>query len=120
MLAGSVIFVAGVAGHRTLHSFPTRRSSDLVAVHVTVVVPMAKVLPEAGVELTVTAPSTISSALAEKVTTGPGALGASGVMLCGPVIAGGVVSRTVTVKLPVALLPWASVAVAFTVVVPSA
>src|SRR5205809_6654310 len=91
-----------------------------VAVHVTVVLPSAKVLPEAGVELTVTSPSTISSALAVKVTTAPAALVASAVMSAGTVIAGGVMSRTVTVKLPVALLPCASVAVAFTVVVPSA
>ena len=91
-----------------------------VAVQVTVVAPKGNVLPEAGLQLTATLPSTMSTALAVKVTTAPAALVASTVILAGTMSIGGVVSRTVTVKLPWAVLPCASVAVQFTVVAPMA
>src|SRR3569833_3132075 len=90
-----------------------------IAVHWMTVVPRGKVLPDAGVAVTETAPSTASFAVAEKATSAPAALVASAVMSAGTVITGGVVSPTVTGKLPVAVFPAASFAVTMTIVVPS-
>jgi hypothetical protein len=58
-------------------------SLESMAEHVTVVVPKPKVLPEAGVQVTGTLPSTRSMAVAENVTTAPLAEVASTVMLPG-------------------------------------
>ena len=91
-----------------------------VAEQFTVVVPRANVLPEAGEQLTATGPSTRSLADAEYETAAPDGPVASAVIFAGSVRVGGVVSRTVTVKLPLAVLLWASVAEQFTVVVPRA
>jgi hypothetical protein len=90
-----------------------------VAEHATVVVPSGKVEPEAGVQVTGREPSTMSVAVAVKVTTLPEELVASSVMLDGSVRTGAVVSRTVIVKLAVPVLPDESVAEHATVVVPS-
>jgi hypothetical protein len=76
-----------------------------VAEHATVVVPSGKVEPEAGVQVTGREPSTMSVAVAVKVTTLPEELVASSVMLDGSVRTGAVVSRTVIVKLAVPVLP---------------
>ena len=66
-----------------------------------------------------TLPSTRSVAVAVNSTTAPVGPVASATMLAGGLITGGVVSRTVTVKVLVAVLLCASVAVSVTVVVPS-
>src|SRR5205085_2577788 len=90
-----------------------------VAMSVTVVVPSGNVLPEAWLATTVTAPSTMSVAVALKLTAAPLGLVASATMATGVAMTGGVVSTTVTLKEPVAGLPAASVAVTVTVLVPS-
>src|SRR2546428_486065 len=88
-----------------------------VAEQFTVVVPSAKVEPEAGLQLGVSGPSTMSAAEALNVTAAPAELVASVVMFAGTVTAGGVVSRTVTLKEALPVLRWASVALQTTVVV---
>src|SRR6266511_1031427 len=103
-----------------------------VAVHDTVVVPIANVPPEAGRQLTVAAPAR-SAAVTVKLTAAPAGLVASTTMSAGTVRSGGVVSTTVisdvqlggvvsttvTVKLAEAPLADESVASHVTVVVPS-
>src|SRR5688572_19943308 len=91
-----------------------------VALHVTSVEPRPNVLPEAGTHVVGRLPLTMSNADAENVAVAPAGLVASVVMSAGTVTAGGVVSRTTTLKLPSAVLPELSVAVQSTVVVPSA
>lgn len=91
------------------------RVSD--AEQLTVVVVIGKVLPDAGTQVTGRAPSTISLAVGEKVATAPLGEVASRVMFAGKFSAGPVVSCTVTVKLPFAVLPFASDAEQLTVVV---
>ena len=91
-----------------------------VAEQLTVVVPNAKVLPDAGEQITGTRTSTISVAVAENVTAAPDGPVASAVILDGKVRAGGAVSCTVTLKLPVAEFPFVSVAEQLTVVVVTA
>ncbi|MEK6322237.1 MAG: hypothetical protein AABN33_11190 [Acidobacteriota bacterium] len=68
-----------------------------VAVHVTVVVPKAKIEPEAGLQTTVT-PGQLSLAVAAKVATAPAGQVGSFTMLAGHVMAGGCASLTVTVN----------------------
>src|ERR1044071_8871108 len=81
-----------------------------VAVLVTVVVPTAKLLPLAGLLLTVT-PAQLSVALTVKVTLLEHAPGAAfTARFAGQVICGTSVSVTVTVKLQVEVVPCASVA----------
>ncbi len=63
-----------------------------LALRCTVVTPSGNVLPEAGLAVTATAPSTLSLAVAVKLTTAPDGLVASTVMLAGVAITGGVVS----------------------------
>jgi hypothetical protein len=86
-----------------------------VAAQPTVVVPMGKVLPEAGVQSGSIAPSTKSVADAVYVTTAPEALVASVLMSAGKVSTGGVVSRTVTTTASVAVPPCPSSTVSVTV-----
>lgn len=90
------------------------------AVQVTLVVPMAKVLPEAGEQVTPTLPLTASVAVGlAQVTTLPFTPAASTVLLDGIFeMTGAVVSATVTLKPPLAVLPLWSVAVQVTGVVP--
>ena len=92
-----------------------------VAVQVTVVVPGANAAPDAAAHVTVRTPSTASVDVGNVyVTTAPLAPVASTVMFAGTLlIAGGVVSRTVTEKLLVAVLLCASVAPHATCVVPN-
>src|SRR3954454_8793588 len=87
---------------------------------VTVVFPRGKIEPEGGSHVTITGPSTLSIAPAAKVTTAPSGPVASAVMSLGAVITGGVVSRTMILKEPVAMLPWASVGVQAILFSPSA
>ena len=91
---------------------------ESAAVHVTEVEPNGNVVPDAGVQTGVRGPSTMSMAVAENVTTAPLCSVFPMVMFAGTLTIGGVVSRTVTVKLAVAELPAASAAVHVTVVVP--
>ena len=93
---------------------------ESVAEQLTVVVPMGNVEPEAGKQVTATAPSTLSFAETAKVAGAPEALTALTVMLAGNVSVGAVVSTTITVKLAAPVFPCVSVAVQFTVVVPNA
>src|SRR5262245_51595811 len=74
---------SGLMGWRTpLHWYCTQTTNVLVvvlpaasvAVQVTVVLPGAKVEPEAGEQVTGTVPSTLSVAVAVKVTTAPAVL----------------------------------------------
>jgi hypothetical protein len=91
-----------------------------VAVQVTVVVPSAKVDPEAGAHTTLATPhASVASGVAKPTSAVhcPGA--ALTGMLLGHVIDGAVTSATVTVKVHVAALPPPSVAVQVTVVVPT-
>src|SRR5437764_13429218 len=91
-----------------------------VAVQVTVVVPLAKLEPEAGEQLVVT-PGQLSLAVGLKVTVCAQVPGAGLVKIfAGQVIVGFSVSFTVTVKVQVLVLLEASVAVQVTVVVPLA
>lgn len=92
-----------------------------VAVQVTdVVASSGKVLPEAGEQVNVTEASAISVAEAENVTAAPDGPVASAMMSAGKVRIGSVVSCTVTLKLPVAVLPRVSDAEQLTAVVPIA
>ncbi len=91
-----------------------------VAEQLTVVCPMGKMEPEAGVQVTGTEPATRSVAEAEKFTTVPAASVVSTVISAGKFKAGAVVSTTVTWKLAVPVLPCESVAEQLTVVVPKA
>jgi hypothetical protein len=86
--------------------------------HVTVLLPRWNVDPEAGVQLELATASSGSLALNEYATGAPSGPVASAVRSPGSVSCGGVI-RTVTLKELLELLPWASVAVQFTVVVPT-
>ena len=92
-----------------------------LAVHVTVVAPSGKVVPESGAQLTVGAGSHASDAVGvANVATAPAALVHSAVIAAGQVIDGAVVSLTVTVNEQVRVfgaVAW-SLAVHVTVVVP--
>jgi hypothetical protein len=90
-----------------------------VAVQVTAVDPTGKVDPDAGVQEMAGLASAASDAdRPEYDTVVPAALVASAVTGPGTERVGAVVSRTVTVKLPVSVFPPASVAVQPTVVAP--
>src|SRR5207245_1614588 len=90
------------------------------AVQVTVVTPTRNVEPDGGSQPTDGEESTKSDAPTSKVSMAPVTLVASTRMLGGRVTAGSVVSRTVTVKEPLAEFPEESVAVHETVVGPRA
>jgi hypothetical protein len=90
-----------------------------VAEQVTFVDPIANVLREAGLQVGVIEPSTISEAEAVNVTTAPLGPVALTVMLAGTATTGGVFCSTVTEKVPVAVFSALSVAEQDTVVVPS-
>jgi hypothetical protein len=89
------------------------------AVHETVVFPSGKVEPDPGLQLTVGLGSTLSVAVAEKLTAAPLPDVASVVMFEGTVSTGSVRSATVTLKDFVGeVLPAESIAVHDTLVVP--
>ncbi len=90
-----------------------------VAVALTLVVPSGKTPPDCGLKVTCTGPPTASSAVAAKVATAPWAEVASTTRSGGSESTGPVLSRTVTLKVAVEVLPAPSVAVALTWVVPS-
>src|SRR6266704_1059158 len=77
-------------------------------------------LPDEGLQITASDPSTMSFAETVKSTAAPLALVASNVMFPGRVRSGGVVSTTVIWNEPIPVLPAASVAKHWTVVAPRA
>src|SRR5215207_10820340 len=79
----------------------------------------SKLLPDAGVQVTATSPSTRSSAVALKLTAAPLGPVASAVLSEGKSSEGGVVSTTVTSKKPVVSTPAESVTEQLTCVTPS-
>lgn len=103
----------------TANDFDAALPAASVAVHVTVVVPRANMLPDPGTHTGTIDPLTRSVALAAKVAVAPDAPAASLLMFAGTVTVGALVSRTVTVNDPVAWLPALSDALQFTVVTPS-
>lgn len=90
-----------------------------VAEQLTVVIPMANIVPDAGAQIAATDPSTISDEVAENVAIAPRAPVASRLMFAGRVRTGAVVSVTVIVKLSLAVLLRESVAEQFTEVKPT-
>src|SRR5438128_5261656 len=122
MFAGSVSAGGVVSTTVTVNVLVDELACASTAVHVTVVAPIAKVDPEAGVQLATPAPSTASLVDgAVYVITAPAALVASAVASACAAMVGAVVSRTMTPKVVgAATLPWASLAEQLTVVVPSA
>ena len=90
-----------------------------VAEQLTVVIPRANIVPDAGAQITATDPSTTSDEIAENVAVAPRVPVASMLMFAGRVRIGAVVSVTVTVKLPLAVLLRKSVAEQFTEVTPT-
>jgi hypothetical protein len=93
---------------------------ESVAVHVTVVVPTGKVLPEAGLQVGVREPSTMSVAVASPyVTALPAGSSVEVETFAGGVTAGGVVSCTVTVPVACTGVESSVVVLQVTVVCPS-
>jgi hypothetical protein len=90
-----------------------------VAEQVTVVTPCGKTLPEGTEQVTLSAPSTMSTAEAAYVTGAPDGPVAATVIFAGTVTVGAVVSLTVTVNCAVPTLARESVAEQVTVEVPS-
>src|ERR1041385_6249098 len=90
-----------------------------VATEMTVLVPSENSDPDGGVETTVKFVSQASLAVTVKMPGVPAGPAHSKTRLLEQVMAGAVVSRTVTVKLHTLLLPLASVATETTVLVPS-
>lgn len=93
---------------------------ESAALQETVVVPTGNVEPEAGEHVTGRVPSTVSVAVALNSTTAPSPPAASRVTLVESLSAGGVVSTTLTWKVPLAELERESDDVHVTVVVPNA
>ena len=103
MLAGQVI-VGAVVSRTVTVNVQVRVFCGVawsLAVQVTVVVPNGKAEPEAWAQLTVGLGSHESIAVALKLTAAPAVLVHSAVTFAGHVIAGPVVSRTVTVNVHV-------------------
>ena len=120
ILVGATIEGGVVSRIVTLKVALAALAEKSVAVQDTVVVPRAKVEPDAGEQTTAGSGSTMSVAVAEKVTEAPVGPVASTVMSDGRDGIGGVVSTTVTVKPAVLILPEASVAAHWTRVEPRA
>lgn len=104
----------------TVNEQPDAFVESSVAVQSTVVVPIAKMLPEAGTHDTVGVESHVSVAVTVKVTGAPLELVHWRTRFAGHVIAGAVVSAMETVNEQLDAFDEASVAVQFTVVVPIA
>jgi hypothetical protein len=97
LLGGAVMLGAVVSRTVTKKVAVELLPAASVAEQLTSLVAIGKVLPEGGVQLTSTEPSTASSAVALNVTTAPSGLVASFVMGPGTVSTGGVVSAGVVV-----------------------
>jgi len=120
MFAGQLTVGAVVSSTLTVKEFTPVLPWPSLAEQVTVVVPIANVVPEAGLQLTETVPAQTSLALAVKLTVAPAAPVASAVIGKGTVTTGAAVSWTVTLKEFMPVLPLPSLAEQVTVVVPSA
>lgn len=94
--------------------------TESLEVHCTVVAPTENTEPEAGTQLTGRAPSTTSLAVTVKLAVAPDGPTASTVTGAGTAITGPSESRTVTVKLELATLPFASEAEHETAAAPKA
>src|SRR5439155_18044827 len=120
ILAGQCATGASVSLTVTLKLHEAVLPLASVTVQVTVPLPLAKVEPLAGAQLTVW-PGQLSAPVGVmKLTTAlhiPGSV--DWVMSAGQTIVGGCASLTVTVKLQVPVLPDVSVAVQLTVLVPT-
>jgi hypothetical protein len=119
IVAGTVTTGAVVSRTVTVKLLDPVLPAVSCAVQVTVVVPIAKVLPEDGEQLVATLPSTSSLAEAENVADAPLAPVASFVIGAGTVTTGETPSVTVTLKESLAEFPESSVAVQVTVVWPT-
>src|SRR5918911_1538822 len=123
MSSGTVIAGAVVSTRTTVivKLFCPVFPCESVALHVTVVWPTGKLLPDAGLHDGVSGPSTLSLALAEKVTVVPDGSGVDTLRLPGTLTTGAVWSTrfTVTLKLALPVFPCESVAVHVTFVVPT-
>ena len=93
---GTVSTGAVVSVTVTVNVFVATFARASLAVQLTVVVPDGKIDPLAGVQVTATVPSTTSVADAVYVNAAPAGLVASTDAFAGTVIAGAVLSRTVT------------------------
>jgi hypothetical protein len=121
MLAGQMATGASVSLTVTLKLQLVVLPEASVAVQLTLLVPLANVLPLVGLQVTVT-PEQLSVAMAGAKLTfwlhWPDAVLVT--TLTGQVITGGSVSLTVTLKLQLAVFPLASSAVQVTMLVPLA
>ena len=118
MLAGQVIVGGWLSTTVTAKLQEAVLPEASVAVQVTVLVPLANVLPLVGLQLTVT-PEQLSVAVGVKLTIWlhwPSAVLVT--RLSGQARIGATLSLTATVKLQFAVLPEASVAVQVTLLVP--
>ena len=119
--AGTVVIIGAVVSFTvTVNDFVTEFPRLSVAVTFTVVTPTGNSEPDGTEYTTDRTPLTASDAVAVPNVTGVIGPVASTVTLAGTVNDGGVVSCTVTLNVFVAVLPWVSVAVTVTVVVPIA
>src|SRR5712691_1165170 len=118
MPVGDVIVGGVVSTTMTSKDLDAKLPWESFAVHITVVAPSGNMELEVGVHWAATGPSTRSDADAENPTVAPRGPVASAVIVPGSTRVGGVVSWTVTWNEPVAVLPWASVAVQRTATVP--
>jgi hypothetical protein len=102
----------------TMKCSPATLPEASIPVQLTVVAPSGNTVPEEGSHSTTGLGSTVSDALFANMTRAPSLLLASVLKLAGRINLGGVMSLTVTGKLPLLELPAASVAVQATVVEP--
>src|SRR2546428_7492784 len=110
MFAGQMIFVFNDTATTEIYTLSLHDALPIFAVQVTVVVPLEKVEPEGGVQLVVT-PEQLSAAVRAEVDMAEHHPGSAGLMLFAlEMMVGGCVSVTVTVKLQLAGLPAAFVA----------
>src|SRR5438132_5306082 len=119
MSAGTVIWGAVLSFTVTLNEFDELLLWESVALQLTVVSPNENVEPEAGVQFELVTVSSESLTVTVYETDAPPTPVAFVVMSAGTVIWGAVVSATVTLNEAEELLPWESVALQLTDVVPN-
>jgi hypothetical protein len=102
----------------TMKFSPATLPEASIPVQLIIVAPSGNTVPEDGSQSTTGLGSTASDALFAKMTRAPSLLLASVLKLAGSISLGGVISLTVTGKLPLLEFPAASVAVQATVMEP--
>jgi hypothetical protein len=119
MLFGQLIVGGCLSTTVTLKKQVALLPEESIATMTTLVVPIGKIDPDAGVEINVT-PGTLSEIFGRGYLTAieDCPAGTGRIILSGQIIAGGSVSTTVTVKLQVAITPAGLLTVKVTVVVP--